>query len=64
MRLMDVNVRRWFGLKYKLVCHFKLAVDMVGGGIRRVCVLRGQTNIPEKIADGIWSDWIPIGQSS
>ena len=33
-RLPDVATRRLSGLKYKLICHFKLAVDMVGGGIR------------------------------
>ena len=30
---MDVNIRRLSGLKYKLVCHFKLAVDKIGRGI-------------------------------
>ena len=34
MRLTDVNTRRLSGLKYKLVCHFKLATDMVENGIR------------------------------
>ena len=33
MRSLDVNTGRLSGLKYELVCHFKLAVDMVGGGI-------------------------------
>ena len=33
-KITDVNTGRLFGLKYELVCHFKLAVDMVGGGIR------------------------------
>ena len=34
VKLLDVDTRRLSGLKYKLICHFKLAVDMVGGGIR------------------------------
>ena len=34
MRLPDVDTRRLSGLKYKLICHFKLVVDMVGSGIR------------------------------
>ena len=29
VRLTDANTRRLSGLKYKLVCHFKLAADMV-----------------------------------
>ena len=32
---MDVNTEKLSGLKYRLVCHFKLAVNMVGGGIRK-----------------------------
>ena len=42
VRLLDVNTRRLSGLKYS-VCHFELAVDMVGeGGIREfVSVLDG-----------------------
>ena len=34
VRLLDVDTGRLLGLKYKLVCCFKLAADMVGGGIR------------------------------
>ena len=34
MRLSDVNTERLSELKYKLVCHFILAADRVGGGIR------------------------------
>ena len=34
MKLSVVGTGRLSGLKYKLVCHFKLAADMVGGGIR------------------------------
>ena len=30
VKLTDVNTGRLTGLKYKLVCHFKLAEDMVG----------------------------------
>ena len=32
--LPDVDTRRLSELKYKLICRFKLAGDMVGGGIR------------------------------
>ena len=34
MRLPDVNAGRLLGMKYELVCYFKLAVDMVEGGVR------------------------------
>ena len=34
MRLPDVNTGRLSGLKYELICCFKLVVHMVGGGIR------------------------------
>ena len=34
VRLSNVDTGRLTGLKYKLICHFKLAVDMVGDGIR------------------------------
>ena len=34
VRLMDVDTGRLSGLKYKLVCCFKLKVDMVRGGVR------------------------------
>ena len=33
MRLSNVDIGRLSGLKYKLICSFKLAVDLVGGGI-------------------------------
>ena len=33
MRLLNVDTGRLLGLKYKLICHFKLAADMVGGDI-------------------------------
>ena len=33
MRLSDVYTGKLSGLKYKLICRFKLAVDMFGGGI-------------------------------
>ena len=32
MRLSHVDAGRLLGLKYKLICNFKLAVDLVGGG--------------------------------
>ena len=32
---MDVYAGRLFGLKEKLVCHFKLAADIVRGGIKK-----------------------------
>ena len=32
---MDVYARRLPGSKYKLVCHFKLTADMVGGCVRQ-----------------------------
>ena len=31
---MDVNTGRLSGFKYELICHFRLVVDMIGGGIR------------------------------
>ena len=34
VRLMGVYARRLSGLRYKLVCHLKLAVDIVGGDVR------------------------------
>ena len=30
VRLWDVDTRRLTGLKYKLICHFKLAENMIG----------------------------------
>ena len=33
VRLPDIDTRRLSGLKYKLICRFKLAVYMVGSGI-------------------------------
>ena len=33
MRLLDVGTGRLSELKYKLIHHFKLAVDIVRGGI-------------------------------
>ena len=33
MKLPNVDTRRLSGLKYKLICRFKLAAYMVGGGI-------------------------------
>ena len=34
MRLPDVNIGRVLGLRYELVFHFKLMIDMVGDAIR------------------------------
>ena len=34
MRLLDVNTKRVSGLKYKLICRLKLAVDMVRNGLQ------------------------------
>ena len=34
VRLMDFNIGRLSGLKYKLVCCFKLMADMLKEGIR------------------------------
>ena len=34
MRIPNIETRRLSGLKNKLVCHFELAADMVGAGIR------------------------------
>ena len=33
VRLSNVGAGRLLGLKYRLICLFKLAADMVGGGI-------------------------------
>ena len=43
MRLSNVDTGRMTGLKYKLICHFKLAVDMIRGGISS---LRPQIFLP------------------
>ena len=61
MRLPDIDTRRLLGLKYKLICHFKLVTDMVGDGIREFV---NAASIPGKGADGIGCGWIPVGQSS
>ena len=34
VRLLNVVTGRLLGLKYKLICCFKLAADMLGDGIR------------------------------
>ena len=46
MRLAGVDTWRLSGLKYKLICRFKLATDMVGGGIQEFVngVLVGQSS--------------------
>ena len=33
VKLLDVDTGRLLGLKYKLICCFKLAADVVGGDI-------------------------------
>ena len=35
VRLLDVDTGQLSGLKYKLICHLKLAPDMVRDGIRK-----------------------------
>jgi hypothetical protein len=62
VRAQDVDTRKLSGLKYKLVCCFKLVADMIGGGIREF--VNGQTSIPGKGADGIGCGWVPVGESS
>ena len=34
MRLLNVDTRELVGFKDKLICHFILVADMLGGGIR------------------------------
>ena len=34
--VIDVDNGRLSGLKYKLICHFKLMADMIGGGIQEI----------------------------
>ena len=34
VRLSDFDTGRLLGLKYKLICRFKLMADMAGGGIQ------------------------------
>ena len=34
VRLLNVDTGRLSGMKYKLICHLKVAADMVGGGMR------------------------------
>ena len=48
-----LNTGRLSGLKYKLVCHFKLAVVIVEGGIREFMYDVEWTSIPEKGAGAI-----------
>ena len=48
---------RLSGLKYKLICHFKLAADVVGGGIQEFV---NDTDIPRNGADGIGCGWVPM----
>ena len=57
MRLSNVDTRSMSGLKYKLICHFKLAADLVRG-----CILEFVNDTDR--ADGIECGWVPVGQSS
>jgi hypothetical protein len=56
-------IPRLSGLKYKLVCHFKLAVDTGGGGIREFVNDKDESAFLET-ADGIGCGCVPVGQSS
>ena len=57
MRLLNIDTRRLLGLKYRLICHFKLAADLVRG-----CILEFVNDTDR--ADGIECGWVPVGQSS
>ena len=60
---MGVDTRILSGLKYKLMCHFKLMADMVGIGIRKfVNDVDGSAFLEG--ADGIGCGRIPVGHSS
>ena len=59
--LLYVDIERQTGLKYKLICHFKKAANMVGGGIREFV---NGTDRPGKGADEIGCGWVPVGQST
>ena len=56
MKLLDVDTGRLSGLKYKLICHLKLVVDMLRGSIREF--------MSGKEADRIGYEWVPEGQNS
>ena len=60
--LIDVDSRWLSGLKYKLVCCFKLAVDMVGGGIREFVYDKERQTFLE--SGGIWYGQVLVDQSS
>ena len=40
VRVMDDNTGRLSGLQYKLICYFKLAVEIIGRGIREFFLKR------------------------
>ena len=61
VKLLNVYTRRLTGFKYKLICRFKLAADMVRGGIREFV---NDTDGPAFGSDGIGCGWVPVGQSS
>jgi hypothetical protein len=49
VRLTDFNTGRLSRFNYKLICHFKLAADMIRGGVREFVYENG--------ADMIWCGW-------
>ena len=54
MRLPDADTRRLLGLKYKLICHFKLMADKVGGGARKfVNDTEGQAFLERELMVGV-----------
>ena len=61
VRLLDFNTRRRSQLQQKLVCCFKLAVDMVR---EFVYDTDRPTSIPGKGADGIWCGWVQVGETA
>ena len=52
VRLPDVDIKKLSGLKNELVCRFKLAADMIGGGIKEFVNDVDGGSIPGKGADG------------
>ena len=64
MRIPDVDTGRLLGLKYKLICHFKSAANMVGGGIRKLVNDADGPAFLERELIGLGVDGVPVGQSS
>ena len=56
MRFLNIDTGRLLGLKYKLVCSFKLMVDMVRGGIREFVNDRDEPVFPERDLMGFGVD--------